>query len=719
MNTFLFILKTLYKKKWLVLLVPLAVAIIVYLFLSAKPPQYKSSTTIYTGIISGYDAFSGSSAARDWMSVNNAIDNLINIIKAETTLETVSLRLLARNLVHCDETRDNEFLTQASSIDLLTTTPIDVLALAVDGDEEATYQNLRAYYDKDNSNYLKRLFNWGHRHYSFKALSTMTIIRIGSSDMLRITYTNDDPYIVYNTLLLIEKEFVNQYTLIRFEQTNDVVAYFEHELEVIGEELRVKEDNLTAYNISKGIINYQEQTRMVAERARDLDEMIDNVTRELEGAREKIKILEAQMGFAAELFENNSDFINQINKLTTLYSESSQLENEGKNTEAVAKRIATETDQLKKISSGMAALRYSKEGLANDAIISQWLNSYLAKIRTEQELKVLKKSRRDIENDFKRFSPVGSSIKRQDRDIGFTEKSYLSNLNGLNEAKLRQKNLQLTSATFRTITPPTVAIKPEKTKNALFAIVTFVFVMILMMVFVVVAELFNKVPYDQQAAKKIIGLPVIGAVPGKNAKEEIDTIARSLSSNQLGNAVVNYFDRSKDVNIINVISVNSGDGKSTLCQSLMEHFEKIDTKPVLISYEKDFDVENKYYLMAGSIFDFGVNEDNFDALPEANVIIVEYPPISSASFPVKLLDSASVTLLVADATKAWTDMNNIILRQITLNDKNHKLATVLNRAENDCVGTFTGMLPPYSLRHRIHYTMWNLGNVTFDEKRRS
>lgn len=718
MNTFLFIIKTIYKKKWLVLIVPIIVSIIVYLFLASKPDKFKSSTTVYTGIISGYDASSGKSSVQDWMAVDNAIENLINIIKSETTLETVSLRLLARNLSHCDETRDNEYMTQESAIDLLMTTPIDVLALVVDGDEDQTYKNLRAYFDKDNSNYLKRLFNWEHRHYSFKALSSMEISRIGYSDMLKITYTNDDPYIVYNTLLLVEAEFVKQYTMIRFEQTNDVVAYFERELKIIGDELRRKEDILTEYNIEKGIINYQEQTRMVAERSRDLDGVIDDVTREYEGAKQRIMVLEEKMGHTTELFRSNTEFVNQLNRLSNLYNENSQLEADGRATEEVSRKISNETDKLRDISSVMAGLHYSKEGLANDAMITQWLDALLTQVRTEQELKVLRQSRREVENDISRFSPVGSSIKRQDREINFSEQSYLSNLQGLNEAKLRQKNLQLTSATFRTITPPTVAVKPEKTKNTLYAVITFIFTLIIMMVFVVVSELFNKLPYDKQAARKLIGLPVLGAVPDNNANEKIEAVARALAANQLGNAIVNYFDRTKDVNIINVISLNSDDGKSTLCESLMQHFEKIDTKPVLISYEKDFDVENKYYLMAGSIYDFGVNENNFDKLPEANVIIVEYPPMANAAFPIKLLNSASVTLLVADVHKVWKDMNHIVVRQLMMNDKDHKLATVLNRADNDCVGTFTGMLPPYTLRHKIHFAMWNLGNVTFDEEYR-
>ena len=717
MQTLLYIIKTLYKKKWMLFLIPLAIAIIVFLFLSSQPKMYRSNTTVYTGIVSGYDVFSSSSGIHDWMSVNNSVENLINIVKAESTLETVSLKLLARNLTHMDVESDNEYLTAFSSIELDSQTPAEIKQLvSADGDEEATYQNLRDFYEASSDNYLKQLFHWNHRHYSFKALSEIEVGRIGSSDMLKISYVNDDQYIVYNTLLLVVDAFIDQYLLMRYEQTNDVVKYFEDELRVIKSDLTSMENALTDYNVSRGIINYQEQTRMVAERSKDIDTAIEQVSREYAGATERVKMLEEKMGQAAVVYENNAAFIEQLHNISTLYTQSSQSEGDVEKS-IISDQIDTETSKLKKLGLDMMATKYSKEGIANEELVSQWLDALITETRTKQELEVLKQSKRKLEDDFKRFSPVGSSIKRQNREIEFCEQNYLSNLQGLNEAKLRQKNLQLTSATFRVLTPPTVALAPEKTKNTLYAVISFVLVLALLIVYVVLAELFNRLPYDSQAARQIIGIPVMGAMHELGGTDKMASQCDALVYNQLGNAVLNFLDRSKVTNIINVISMDSGEGKTTLCNALMEHFSRIDTKPVYIAAGKDFEMDDKYYLMASSIYDFGINEDNAEALSEANIVIVEYPPVSTSSFPVKLLDSSALTILVADTHRAWKDMSKIVMRQIKFNDKDGKLRVVLNRADKDAVGTFTGMMPPYTLRHRIHFAMWNLGNITDDGQR--
>ena len=74
-------------KKWLLLLVlPVMAAAVVFAVMSRQPKLYKSSCTIYTGIVSGYDVLASENSRQDWMAVNNAVDNLMSVIMAESTL---------------------------------------------------------------------------------------------------------------------------------------------------------------------------------------------------------------------------------------------------------------------------------------------------------------------------------------------------------------------------------------------------------------------------------------------------------------------------------------------------------------------------------------------------------------------------------------------------------------------------------------------------------
>lgn len=707
MQTILYILKILYKKRWWIFIVPLLSASLVYFVLSRQPKTFKSSTTIYTGIVSGYDVLSSTAGSQDWMAVNNAIDNLISIVKAESTLENVSLKLLSRNLVNINPDEDNEYMTAKSSKNLAAMIPADVFDLVVNGNEDSTYVNLKRYYDRDRTNALKQLFHWQDRHYSYEALSKVEVGRISNSDMIRISYENDDQYIVFNTLQIIVSEFIDQYVALRYEQTNDVVLYFETELERIRNDLTAKENNLTDYNTANQIINYEEQTKQVSERSKGIDISIEEMERQYKSATQRIELLERQMENVAGLYKENADFIGKLNTISMLYTQSS---NTSDDSLELTRRIEYETQALKDLSHSMSANRFTKEGLSVDAITSQWLDAILTQSRSKAELEVLRHNKEELVLEFERFSPVGSSLKRQNRDIEFSERNYLSNLNALNDARLRQKNLQLSSATFKILTPPTVAVSPERTKNNLYTVITFLLVMVLLMVIEVITELLNRKPYDRVAAGKITGIPVLGAFPMfKNGK--YDQICEDFALNQIGNGIVNFFDRSKTNNIINIISLEKEEGKTYVSQKLYSYFEKLETKPLCISWNKDFDADSKYYLMASSIYDFGQTEENFDILPEAGVTIVEYPPLYTASFPTKLLASAAVNIIIFDTERPIKGMDIILMRQLKENSPNAKIYSILNGADVDSVGSFTGMLPPFNIRHRIRYAMWNLGNA--------
>lgn len=712
MKTIQFIIKTL-AKRWIPLvLVSLVSAVLVFVIMSGKPKVYKSSTTIYTGIVSGYDVLaSESSGSRDWMSVNNAIDNLISVIMAESTLSNVSMRLLARNICHLESENMGEFMTRESAMELRNLLSPEVRELTVPEDEEATYKNYIKAFESSRDNWFKQMFHWNHRHYSFSALSKIEVNRVGNSDMIRMTYSSDDKFISYNTLTILQSEFIKQYLAIRYQQTTDVVSYFEGELETIKRDLTQKENALTRYYIDNGVINYQEQTKMVAERQKDLDGLVEQVLRERDGADEKIKLLEDKLGNVTDVYSNNASFIGQIHALNNLYTQVSP--NDSIDT-SLSRRISEEEQKLKKISSEISAAQYSKEGLGNDVLINEWISAILIKSKADAELDILFANKDEMDKEVKRFSPIGTSIKRQEREINFSEQNFLSNLKSLNDAKLREKNLQLTSATFRVLTPPTVAMNPEKTKTKLYAMIAFVFMFALMCGIVIIMEEFNRKPYDQDSARKLIKLPVIGAYPQVKKETENMEISKTLAMRHLGNTITSYFNRNQSVNIINVFSVDKGEGKSTVCQAIYEYFESLDTKPVLVNWEKDFESNTKYYMLANSIYDFCVNEDNMELMPEANVIIVEYPPLKDASFPTKVIDTSAINILVADSKRDWTGMRGLMIGELKRFNKGNNLGIILNNSDIDTVGSFTGMLPPFNRLHKLRFTFWNLGMDNID-----
>ena len=110
MNYIAYTARFLYRIKWWLILAPTVVALAVFFKMGAQPRNYKSMTTVYTGIVSGYDITTTEGTRQDWNIINNAMDNLINIILSQSTLKNVSMRLYAQGLTHLDPDNDNPHL---------------------------------------------------------------------------------------------------------------------------------------------------------------------------------------------------------------------------------------------------------------------------------------------------------------------------------------------------------------------------------------------------------------------------------------------------------------------------------------------------------------------------------------------------------------------------------------------------------------------------------
>ena len=81
------------------ILAPIIMSSLVFLMTRNEKKIYKSETTVYTGLASGYTIESGENSKLDFFGTKNAFDNLINIINSRETLEEVGLRLLATHLL--------------------------------------------------------------------------------------------------------------------------------------------------------------------------------------------------------------------------------------------------------------------------------------------------------------------------------------------------------------------------------------------------------------------------------------------------------------------------------------------------------------------------------------------------------------------------------------------------------------------------------------------
>lgn len=713
MEYILYFFRFLYRIRWWLLIGTGLITFLVYLATRSLPKTYNVEATVYTGVISGYSIEGG--GVTDWAASNNAMDNLINIIRAESTLKKVSYRLYARNMINGDPEKDNNFLKASSYREIYKRTKENwdgptLLSLIDNSSEIETVKNMERYEQPDKDNFIYGLFYWNHWHYSYGALQKIEVQRKGNSDLLQISYSSDDPGIAFNTLDILLEEFVNEYQYIRYGETDKVIEYFRSELERVGRELHIEEDDLTSYNIEKRVINYYDETKEIASINKEFELREQTILLAYNGARAMLEELEKQLDFNIGSLKTNAQFINSLNKVSALTGKIAELETFSTNQDIDYKelddyktQLKNETGVLSDLSDRYVVNLHTKEGLAQTTIVEQWLAQLLIFEESRAQLEIIQKARQDLMDKYTFFAPVGSEIKRKERKIGITEQSYLSILKSYHDALMRKKNLEMTSATLKVLNLPSFPISAEPSARKKIVISAFLASLIFIFGFFLLIEIFDRTLRDRLRAERVTGGKIAGAFPLKsrlkyrNYAREYNTIATKF----LSNTIFSFFTKKHTPYIVNFLSMELGEGKSYIAENLEEYWKSLGVNVRLLSWETDF-VNDRQYLLADNLSELykSANED---------IIIVEYPNLKEYSIPNQLIENADVNLLIVRADRAWKDSDKLLYDKLKKQANDAPLCLYLNKTSREATEAFTGMLPPYTYLRKLGYRFSQLG----------
>ncbi len=706
------IIKFIFRIRYWLVILPAAVSLLTIYSTRNLQRTYNVSTTIYTGIASGYDILSTEGGRLDWSAVNNSVDNLINIIKARTTLRNVSIRLYAQSMIYGDSINDNTFIQAKNYRHLVRITPRDVRKLIDKSSIDKTIENLNEYEKADSKNFVYGLFNWFHPHYSYDALSKIGVRRLSNSDMIEITYSANDPGIAYQTLLLLNREFINQYQDLRYGQTNNVIAYFREELERLGRQLKASEDSLTNYNVEKKIINYPEQSKIVAALSRDQELRYEEILLNYSSSSVLVKDLENKVAEQTLQIRNNTEFIEKLKKISQLSSEVAKLESFQRDSLAtnydvlieMKHKLSMAEADLRKFSDNVGNQKFTKEGIALSTFVDQWLNEIIKREKSKAELDIMEQRMRDLDKQYVYFSPIGTTLKRKEREIDFTEKSYMNFLSNLNAALARQKNLQMTSATLKPLNPPLFPINPIPTARKMMVIISFVGTVFFVIGFFLFLEIFDRTVRDKFRAERLIPANVLGAFPKPASlryRAYNDENIR-IATNYFANALIYFLNPKERPDIINFISTVDDTGKSFLIENLKEYWEERGLRVRVLSWHDELVNDSRDFILStrlNDLYDYE-NED---------VILVEHRAITKSSIPVGLLKEASVNIVTVRADKVWRDIDKLSFSRIKENSGDAPVVLYLTQSARDVAEGFVGMLPPYSKLRNFVYNLVQFG----------
>lgn len=715
MDLFRYIVRFLYKIRWYLIILPLIALVVAWFSTRHMERVYNTNTTIYTGMITAYNLEGGSGVAGGQTQTN--MTNLMLLITTDATIHEVSLRLFGRCMMYGNPNKDNNYISAEHFRQLSNSVPAEVKALINHNSENATYANLKAYEKPSADNFIFGLTNY-HPWFGINSItSRLKVIQLNRSDIIDIGYSANDAGIAYNTLDILNEVFARQYAQLRYGETNNVIKFFEREVARLYRILTNAEDDLIRYNVEKRIINYGEQTKQLAgldasQKVSDNTLLIDKTT-----TRALMNYLERQLGDRAKIIKANKDFTNQVTDISRIQSRISNLrlmnsEGGGTGVEsqlelAKAERMLQEaTDNVKGLVKDIEAGTYSTDnGVKASSMIDRWLEQVLLLEKTKAHESAQDIMRQKLDKEILYYAPIGATVARKDRHISFIEGNYMEMLKALNAARLRQKNLQMTTATLRVLNPPMFPMNAQPTNRMMILLGAFMLTFVLTALYFFIIELLDRTLRDRMRSERITKVPVMGCFPKESTlryRRFNKTIA-DMALRNLSKTLLPHFKEGQQ-NVLNLLSTDAANGKSYIAQELENYWISIGLQVRRLTYDEDFLAEDSRFLMANDIKDICP-----DILPN-EIAIIEYPNLDDNSIPSALLNMGTINMIVTRANRTWKDVDQKALKELQsqLKDQN-TLFMYLTECQRYAVEEFVGQLPPYTKFNNFVYRLSQMG----------
>ena len=365
---------------------------------------------------------------------------------------------------------------------------------------------------------------------------------------------------------------------------------------------------------------------------------------------------------------------------------------------------------MSSIAKKISSVNSTTDNIASETLVDKWLEQVVLNEKTKAHMQAQNIMREKLDEDFVYYSPVGATINRKERNIGFVESNYMSIMGALNQAILRQKNLEMTAATLKVMNPPLFPLNSSSSNSRMVVLTSMLAAILFIIGYFLIIEILDHTLRDKTRAERLTGGDVIGAFPQKSSLRyrRYNKSIESMAIKNLSTNILPYLSGKKR-RIINLFSTEHKDGKTNIAKALEFYWNSIGLNVRRITYEEDFLSEDSEYIEAKSINDICKDIDDNE------IIIVEFPILKDNPISPSIINEASLNLLVVRANRTWKNTDQRIYDDLSRKkDDEVPLFIYLTQANRSCVEDFTGQLPPYTSLKNLEYKLSQLGLTSTD-----
>jgi len=599
------------------------------------------------------------------------VDDLIQLVNDKKIQKEIGLKLLATHLTL--HNADPDIISAKHFNTLHESLPSDILSLAGETDS-ITYLNLAQIADK-HPFLIEMIQQSDAPFYSNTAISSISIERVGISDMITISFLSDDPGTGRQTLgifLDICKKYFDQQNK---NKINRIITYCEQQFQNAKNELQLSGKNLQKQvsDVRLRTVQQREQilnaelNKKMAYRERVLNQII--VEKERTSVSENsMKTIENQINMQ-HLTENNKDISAKLKNLSNLYQRAVD--------DSVSLRMQISQAQLdlkNEITAIIMPLRGDVE--TKQKVIADYHQALITFKRSQVQMSALEDQRKALYRS--------ESLSLNELEVIETcDQKYLNALDELNKSKRFQQSL-------RTLSPVQIIENPVcQTKNTYKALKWMLLTGLAGFVssFALIAlKSFssNKLRTPQRTENKT-GLKVAGIIPNEKKIESYGN-ANHIRNSLMYYLLWNYFQTDQKQRRILVTSLYPGDGKTFVCDMMSDWMLSKGLKCKIVT---PFFEDGVWWVKSHNVV--GVRLNPVESLTEFDVVIMKLSPLVTGDYPIELIRSFNSTLLVCKANNEWMSFEKKVLNNYMIHSK-HVPQIILNNVEMDVVRDMLGKI---------------------------
>ncbi|MDD2792822.1 MAG: hypothetical protein PHD73_06565 [Sediminibacterium sp.] len=572
-------LKLVYKKKYVLVIVPLVTVVITYFLVRKLPDTFQSSSRISTGLVDQSQQILSSSDMSQESKIAQQFSNLVQQFRLKRIFDQVSYELILHDL-----TSDKPFRPASK---LLKEIGPNARAHAVE-----VYSRLMkekkplSLWDKDQYGLNQVLISMGYDEQTLQ--KKILIYRVNNSDFIDVEFESENPFLSAFAINTLSKEFLDYYSSYIKANQLRAVNYLDTLMKQKYDSMNAKMRALRNYKIKNRVLNLNEQAKSLYGQISDFETYLEIAKKDVEANEGAIKAIDAKFDVKDRRYlESTVVAINQ-----SVMNTREQLKQATLNvikSNYAARAVARQDSLRHKLEEEILAStdRHLVSPLANkQQLIQQRLTLEVALNQARNSIQPLETELERLNRKFDLLVPHEALIQNYEGAVDVAGKEYLEILNKFNRTTM-ESNVGVQLRQVEMAMPGPAQPSKKLLLVLLSGVVSFIFCMLALFI---IFYLDHSIHSAQDLANQT-GFPVLSFLPlintslldltnlSKGDEVNRNTIAFKNLLRSLRFEVERSIGKDK---LLVLTSLHHGEGKTLISLGLAYAFSMVNKKVLVI-----------------------------------------------------------------------------------------------------------------------------------------